>query len=73
METIGLENGVTVELPPGRGEILPIDAAASQNLTITSSPEVHICVGNSVEDVGDAYRPKSESRQTLLLEENDDE
>jgi len=53
METIGLENGVIVELPPGRGEILPIDAAASQNLTITSSPEVHICVGNSVEDVGD--------------------
>ena len=33
MGIFGLENGVTVALPPGKGDVLPILAATSQNFT----------------------------------------
>ncbi len=57
MGSNGLEKGVMVALPPGSGEILPMDDATSQNLMRWSSPEVHIWVGASVDDVGVANFP----------------
>ena len=48
----GLEKGVYVALPPGNGDILPMDCDTSQNFTSVSSPDVSSCVGYSVELTG---------------------
>ena len=65
----GLENGVTVALPPGRGDVPPMDMLTSQNFTSTSSPDVSSCVGHSARPAGDTAKPTPPT----LLEECEDE
>jgi hypothetical protein len=64
----GLENGVHVALPPGRGDAPPMDMLTSQNFTSTSSPDVRSCVGHSV-----ALPPATGDTAKPPLEECDDD
>ena len=52
-----LENGVIVELPPERGDVLPMDCDTSQNLTRWSSPEVIHCEAYSVDELNETRPP----------------
>jgi hypothetical protein len=65
---LGLENGVHVALPPGRGDAPPMDMLTSQNFTSKSSPDVRSCVGHSV-----ALPPATGDIAKPPLEECDDD